>query len=191
MSEENPQAIDLEVERVLIQQAQWATERLEGVNQGLMTRAASLMGFAGLELSLVGQLVVNLRRPDPGIKWSSCHTWLVFGLDAATVISLLTCIGFLFACLRGIKEPKLPGVEAMVDRLDWIDSRDFDKEKKRVERASFPLQQLLMRGEKTIPYGVFLTQENHDRGKKFIRGFKTLVLSQVILGALVLVSYWR
>lgn len=186
-----PEKIDLDVEKVLIQQTQWILERQESVNQGIMTRATSLMGFAGLELSLVGQLVVNLRRQESVVKWSSCHTWLVFGLEAATVVSLLLCIGFLFACIRGIRGPRLPGTQALVERMDWIDNQNFDNEIKRFELASFPLQQLLMRGQKEISYGEFLKRENYDRGKKFIFGFNTLVLSQVILGALVLVAFWR
>ena len=183
--------IDIDSERLLIQQAQWVFERLEGINQGLMGRAVSLVGFAGIELSLVGQMVINLRKSVSKKNWSLHSQIPLFVLESITVLALLTCIGFLFWSFRPRKKPFVPGIEDMIQRLDDIDKAEVNERQDLFMRRSFPLHQLLMRGVEGPTYSKYLNEENKHRGKFFALGFNTLVGAQFGLGILVLFAYWR
>lgn len=183
--------IDMESERLLIQQAQWVLERLEGANQGLISRAVSLVGFAGIELSLVGQMVINLRKSAGTKKWSLHSQFVLFSAESVTVLSLLACIVFLFVSFMARKEPFIPGTGDMNQRLDDTVKQELTESQRLFMLRSFPLHQLLGEGRGGITYSEYLALDNRHKGRYFSWGFNTLVFAQVGLGTLVLLAYWR
>jgi hypothetical protein len=183
--------IDMESEKVLIQQARWILERLEAVNQGLMSRAVSLVGFAGIELSLVGQMIINLRKSVATKKWSLNSQLVLFGVESITVLALLLCIAFLFLSLRARKEPFIPGTEDISQRMEDVNSQELTEDQQMFLLRSFPLHQLLGQGHGGLSYGQYLALENRYKGRYFTSGFNTLVIAQAGLGTLVLLAFWR
>lgn len=185
------QDIDVESENMLIQQTKWVLERHENLNQGLMTRAVSLVGFAGIELSLVGQMIINLRKTAGSKKWSFDSQLVMFGIEALAVLALITCIGFLFWSVRPRKDVYIPGVGDIISRLEDSKDPSLSERAQSFLRLSLPMDQMMMKGPKGLSYSDYLTQENRHRGQYFVYGFNTLVFSQFALGILVLVAYWR
>ena len=111
----------IEAEKILIQQTQWISERYESINEGLMTRSASLAGFAGLELSLIGQMVITFNRTSKDATWSCSYTSFVFGSLVLTTFSLLTCIFFLLRSLRAKRSAKVPDHLSVSEILNYIE----------------------------------------------------------------------
>lgn len=184
--------VDAESEIMLISHTHWVLERMENLNQGIMSRSVSLAGFAGIELSLVGQMVINLRKNVGIKKWSLSSQWVLFGFEATTVICLLFCIGFLLWSVRPLDPGYIPGVVAIRNRLEDSEQPEMSVQDRLSLRTSLPLEQLLNRESSKEPqYGKFLVEENKERGKWFRYGFRILIASQIALGTLVLIAYWR
>lgn len=185
------QDIDVDSENMLIQQTRWVLERYENLNQGMMTRAVSLVGFAGIELSLVGQMIINLRKTAGVKKWSLHSQLVMFGIESLAVLALLACIGLLFWSVRPLTNVYLPGVNDIIARLEDSKDASLSKRAQSFLRLSLPMDQMLMKGPKGESYSTFLAEENKHRGQYFVYGFNTLVFAQFALGILVLVAYWR
>lgn len=176
----------MESEKLLIQQAQWVLERLEAVNQGLISRAVSLVGFAGIELSLVGQMVINWRKSSEQKNWSIRSQLVLFSVESITVLALLLCIAFLFFSLMARREPFIPGTHDMSQRMEDAINPEVTENQRLFMLRSFPLHQLLGKGHGGDTYSEYLSADNRHRGKYFTWGFRTLVFAQVGLGILVL-----
>lgn len=182
---------DMEIEKVLIQQAQWIVERHESANEGLMTRSASLAGFAGIELSLVGTMVVTLNQSHA--NWTCGYTYWVYTLLLLTVLSLSTSIVLLIMVLKGIPGATFPDHSSIIELLDYLDKYKDELSRDTVDNLKIkkPLEQILMPHKPGDSYLEFLLIENKSRAKNFGRGFNALIGSQVLLAILVLVIYWR
>lgn len=189
--EPGPTHMEVEVEKVLIQQTQWIAERYELINEGLMTRASSLAGFAGVELSLVAQMVVSLNRSTPSHHWSHKFTTFVYILVALTVFSLLTSIWLFIRALTAKSSATLPNHGSIVALYAYIEEHKIEMDRAHGLKLRKPMEQLLMRHAPDKSYLAYLTEENRDRGEKYVCGTHALIASQVLLVALVLVIFWR
>jgi hypothetical protein len=186
------QVVDIDVasEEMLINQMRWVLERIENLNQGIMGRAVSLAGFAIVELSLVGQLIVTLRKSPLTKNWSINSQKVVFFFAAIVVLCLLLCIGFLMSCVRPMKPGYIPGIEDIQVRLEEGELAKTPAARMFI-RKSLTSEQLLYGNSNGKTYGKELSQENLERGAQFRLGFAMLMISQVALGAFVLFAYWR
>lgn len=180
---------DIEIEKILIQQAQWIVERYESTNEGLMTRSASLAGFAGIELSLVGQMVVTLSYSTSIVHWNHRFTDLIFALIFLTVASLsISIISFLLA-LSATRTAKFPDHDSLIEILDYLDVNETDKHEADKLKYRKPIEQILMRHMPNESYPNYLKAENKTRGFKFILGLWSLVTAQLILVALIILIF--
>ena len=147
MNDKESTGRDIDAEKILVQQTQWLIERMESVNQGLITRATSLVAFAGIELSLLGQMVVNLRKPPPAPSWTTLHSLLVFIPFAFGIGGLLLSIFLLFKAIGLSGNPNIPSIDSIIVRLNEIETKISNDEILRVDahihKIKFPLEQLL------------------------------------------------
>ena len=181
----------IEAEKILIQQTQWISERYESINEGLMTRSASLAGFAGLELSLIGQMVITFNRNSKSATWSCSYTSFVFGSLILTTLSLLISVFCLLTSMKAKRSAKVPDHLSVSEILHYIEKNQLVGDESNKLKIEKPMEQLLMRHKPEDAYPAYLKMENSERGNKFIYGLNSLISAQVFLVIFVAFVYWR
>ena len=88
--------VDIEAKRLINEQFKWIIDRRELINIGIKERGASLAGFAGVELSMVGALIATWTTKERIL------TPLVGVIYAELSILLITLILAIYLLLRSL-----------------------------------------------------------------------------------------
>lgn len=151
-----------ETAQILTQQAQWIVERIERINEGLMTRSSVAIGFLGVELALVGP------KEHKGADY----------YQLATLGLLVISIGFFIAALWSFKSSTLPNFNEIEQSLTATNA----------VQIKTPLNQLIMAKNKDKSIYSSLVKENNRRGWTYETGLIFLVLSQISLAVFMIIG---
>ena len=175
----------------LIEQARWVVERYERTNEGLVTRLASLAGFAGVELSLIGTMVAMISTSTISTR-SPSVTAIIFALIAFTSVTLLVSILLFLGALRAQRSNSEMDTESINGMLRYFRKRpkDFNRKDSDESVANWILDQILLPGAPHLSYAEELKNENKRRGNPYLLGGYFLLVAQIGLVVTVLFTYW-
>ena len=147
----------------------WMLERFERMNEQLMARAATFLGFLGVEIALIGQITLA----DFKIKQTLGAT-----LCTSAVFLLLVSLYFFVSVLKPL-DFNVPDERVIFDVID----------KKANKKMTKPLKHLIDAPTGRDGWFRALDDENKNRSEKFDHGLKFSLISQLLV-AIYIVSRW-
>jgi hypothetical protein len=94
-----------------VQQARWFGERLERMNEALVTLSGTFIGFLGIELAFLGQL----DGSEINLNWTSTIS------SRVAVVSIILSIIFFFVTMKS-DDFEMPDLESL--RKSWHDPKN-------------------------------------------------------------------
>ena len=169
----------------------WVIERYEKLNDGLMNRAGTLAGFAGVELGLISQVVIQFLNGTANKPISHSYKAHLFIIFALAITSVLISIFSFLRCLAATKSNSYPDMVSLVQFGDFIEKSHSDQNNELDKYQTWIFDHLQNKGDQQNSIGQSFLAENGTRGKWFQRGVVALVVTQNAIATLVIYLFWR
>ena len=160
---------DASANAYLTDYAFWMLERFERMNEQLMARAATFLGFIGVEIALIGQITIKDFKINQTLGAVLC---------AMAVFFLLVALYFFILVLKPL-DFHIPDERVIFEVFE-------KKVKKKMIR---PLEHLIDYPTGRDGWFSALDEENKQRSERFGHALKLSLFAQVIV-AIYIISRW-
>ena len=164
-SKKKPSPEKIAAQTFLANHTYWMVERFERINEQLMARAATFLGFIGVELALLGQLGVNEYNH---------HAKVGFALAISACAALLLCVFFLIQVLHSV-EFDVPDEKILYTVMDAGIGKKITK----------PLKDLMDYPTGRNSWFAWLEAENSHRESNFRYALKATFLAQILVAVFI------